>query len=49
MDELIEHMKDCGWEETEAGIHLKGRTSDDDYYYAWVDAIKACIEVASGV
>lgn len=43
---LIAWMKDCGWKETEKGIT---HAVTDDVYIAWGDAVRSCIEVASGV
>lgn len=43
MDALIEHMKACGWTQEDGYVaHPLGMQLPD-----WVEAICACIEVAS--
>lgn len=44
MDELIEHMKLCGWtEDADGSVSCEGCAT----YPTWMEAIKGCIEVAS--
>lgn len=43
MDDLIHHMRLCGWDAIgEVITGPQGQT-----FLSWMDAIKACIEVAS--
>ena len=45
MVELVDKMRECGWEETPGGaVRHEGLGLIQP---TWMDAIKACIEVAS--
>lgn len=48
MDELIEHMKVCGWSEVPYGAGFIIVGPDGQNFNEWSDALRACIEVASG-
>lgn len=46
----VQHMKDCGWQESFDGDNIViFHENTTNRYENWEDAIKACIEVASGV
>jgi len=47
MEQLIDHMKACGWEEVAPGIIT--HENIDLSFGTWEEAIKGCIEVASAV
>lgn len=48
--ELIQHMKNCGWEETcvmgDTYVIINPKVTDEKYE-SWLSAMKSCIEVAS--